>query len=110
MTREETFNELVRCNVVKVEIEFSGGNDEGGADSVELINPAGAKTQLRYEYGANDNSLYEALCGPLDRWGSFAGEFYVNGTITWDVPIRKVFLSYLEQAMQPTETADHEEV
>lgn len=102
--------------IARVEIYFSGGNDEGGADGVNYLDANGNKidslssdahqdwqtkkwvvTTYNREKGGYDTrdataeevtlaQLNEVLEAPIyDRWGSFAGEFYVDGTLTWDV-------------------------
>jgi hypothetical protein len=33
------------------------------------------------------------LSGPIyEKYGTFAGEFYVNGTLVWDVGARNVYM------------------
>lgn len=44
MTKDEVFNELAHRNIARVEIDFSGGNDEGGVDSIRA-------------YDADDNTV-----------------------------------------------------
>jgi len=101
MTKSEVFAELTRRGIKRVEVEFSGGGDEGGCDGITLFDIAGKETELKEHwgsYGADFNSrkpeknataddvLSMALCKPVyDKYYSFAGEFHVHGTVTWDV-------------------------
>lgn len=128
-----TMSALRSRGVAKVELEFSGGNDEGGVDNVTYFAADGTKIDgiptsqayvreefdpttrrfVKKGYEVYDQSLAEdgslkwgsrpatedevkwgkvrtVLEGPVeDRYGSFAGEFYVNGTVTWDVATGK---------------------
>ena len=115
---------LRELGVATVTIEFSGGNDEGGADGAQYLDAEGNEATVPssnaynesgsrydpasgkfvqqparwvvYERGGDKRDatdeevkiakISQALEFPIyDRWGSFAGEFYVQGTLTWDV-------------------------
>jgi hypothetical protein len=119
---------LRQKGVAKVEISFSGGNDEGGADGAVYLDANGEKVELprgnaheneswdpasrRYisqgwivtdwhrdsgytsrpatEEEIQFSKLEKVLEEPIyDRYGSFAGEFHVHGTLTWDVATAK---------------------
>jgi hypothetical protein len=98
---------------VKAYLSYSGGNDEGGVDEVVLALKDGMKVSLPTVYVSEmwdeaartwrrgvydgqsfralteDERMIAALCQPVeDRYGSFAGEFYVNGTLVYDVAQR----------------------
>jgi len=110
MSRDKVFATLKGMNVAKVEVFYSGGNDEGGVNQIDLFDADGKKIRSMEEYyGGNsvwdeaikgwkqaeaptdEQRLSQALCIPVyDKYGSFAGDFYVDGTITWDVENRKV--------------------
>lgn len=116
--------------VAKVVIDFSGGNDEGGADAASFLDANGDGVKMpdsgvnAYERERWDSAnqryvsegwvvwsvgptgkqeqreataeeiaaakLEKVLEAPIyDRWGSFAGEFYVHGTLEWDVATGK---------------------
>jgi hypothetical protein len=90
-------------------VRYSGGNDSGGADSVELFDASDVSLgQVTYIYSDHEydqarrewvatggpgtpeekreNELYDQLTAPVyAEWGSFAGEFYVSGALTFDV-------------------------
>jgi hypothetical protein len=98
--------ELLRKEQIgKLEIEFSGGNDEGGVDSYAAFAPDGSELKFAFERTWPDvfvdgryqqrelteeerrvNQLLDTLEQPIDdRYGSFAGDFHVNGRLTYDV-------------------------
>lgn len=124
LAQREAMNALRSRGVATVVIHFSGGNDSGGADSMEPTDADGNPVELPnssahqgteynnatgrwepgpwtvYERGSDgrpvkrDATDEEILWGKVtkvleapiyDRWGSFAGEFDVDGTLTWDV-------------------------
>jgi hypothetical protein len=111
MSRDSVFAALKKKGVAKAEVYYSGGNDEGGVNDIALLDAAGKNVgNLQEYYGApqtwdeatqrwvsapdtptDDNRLAEALGAPVyDNYGGFAGEFYVSGTVTWDVEKRTV--------------------
>jgi len=122
MSRVIVFDALKSKGVHKVEVHYSGGNDEGGVNQIELFDANGENIAHMDEYyGATqqwdeatkkyvpsapptyDQRLSEALCAPVyDKYYSFAGDFYVNGILTWDVPNCKV-------NMRGTEEVSHDE-
>jgi hypothetical protein len=104
MDRTAVFVELARQGVAKAVVNFSGGGDEGGVDSIELYNAAGENFREMQEHYPNqrwnpatrsydpetgltiEQELSVALCKPVyDKYHSFAGEFHVHGTVTWEV-------------------------
>lgn len=92
-------------------VHFSGGNDEGGVDDVILTfaDDTTERVTETYEgWGDNkkvltptqqaDNALCEALGAPVyEKYYSFAGEFYVNGTVEYDVLADTVLFSGTEE-------------
>jgi hypothetical protein len=148
MTRDEAFEELERRGVTRAVVNYSGGNDEGGVDSIYLYrseakgrdpehtyltNPVWGYLERRYGDGIArvpevdedgryvmevvestdwqgkpythkthktrpateeeiaDTKLYDALSAPVyEQWHSFAGDFYVNATVTWHTKERTV--------------------
>lgn len=121
----QTMALLRERNVATVTLEFSGGNDEGGVDSITYLDatgnevkdvPQGNAHEDRYYSGGRehndgwvvyDRSLSDnwqeqkrpatpdeikwsrvdkVLSAPIyARYYTFAGEFYVQGTLSWDV-------------------------
>lgn len=115
LERRELWAELRRRNVAKVVVSFSGGGDEGGVDNISLQDAEGNEVgTLEEDYGGStydpktgqwvpvnppnpDTALVEALVAPVyEKYGSFAGEFYVNGTVDYDVANEKVKMPYRE--------------
>lgn len=120
-TVREAVDNLRKAGVATVTVSFSGGNDEGGADSIEYLDAAGAligsipkaDAYESSEWDANTRTygpptwhVYEGynnkrpataeeikwakvaqvLESPIyERFGSFAGDFYVQGNVTWDI-------------------------
>lgn len=108
MNTSDVFAELARRGYTRAVVHFSGGNDEGRADSTRLyagdawvsFNPSRAYDRwdpLQNRFIAlertPDQHLAEGLEAPIyQEYGTFAGEFYVSGTVTWDVATRTVDL------------------
>ncbi len=99
MTRSQVFAELIARGVDAAVVEFSGGNDEGGADSITLYRGDEPTCALLAwpEAGGNasvdeaDGRLGDALSHPIfEAYGSFAGDFDVTGEVVWDVERRTV--------------------
>lgn len=116
---------LRRHGAEKAMASFSGGNDEGAVNHIELVMRDGSELELNYvrpgwdevgykcyfwsteqeqewydkqdakrdtangglDVGAKEsNFIFDVLASPVyEQWGGFAGEFYVSGTLTWDV-------------------------
>lgn len=127
MDKWEVFRVLAARGIAKVEVGFSGGNDEGGADYIRAtkaddtlvpLDTARAYRPMLYNRVTNqwesqkwmmgygdravpatpeviaESQLAEGLEGPIyERWGSFAGEFHVNGTLVWDVVAKTAVIS-----------------
>jgi hypothetical protein len=107
--KDAALQALRAAGFVSAVVRYSGGHDEGGADGITVTRGDGTTEELRetYHYPQRwddearvyvnvpdlrtaeekaTNTLYAALCQPVyDEWGSFAGEFYVNGSIEYDV-------------------------
>ena len=126
MSTTEAMNVLRSRGIVKVDVHFSGGNDEGGADGFTAFDAEGKEVALDLDSNAYEDQefdpatkrwkpigwtvhsfdpverkhgkrpatpeeieiarLRDALEAPIyEEYGGFAGEFYVDGTCTWDV-------------------------
>lgn len=103
LTRGQMFTRLHELGAAKVVVEFSGGGDEGGVDNITLYDGEGNELPIKLEenYSGSrwdgvrfvpvepntpNNELAAALAAPVnERYGSFAGEFYVSGTVDYDV-------------------------
>jgi hypothetical protein len=112
MSRSNVFAEILTRGAVKAVVYFSGGHDEGGCDSIVLVDaddkkvieldpyPEYAKNPSCGCYQCSDSKDWNVkhavldqrltafvigLKGPVDdQYGTFAGEFYVTGTVVWD--------------------------
>jgi hypothetical protein len=102
-TQAEAFDELRRREVAKAIVDFSGGNDEGGVDSIVLLdkdeNEVGTVSELWIhdreltDDEFNEDQLARALAGPVyAEYGGFAGDFSAAGTVTWSVADRDVVM------------------
>lgn len=94
--KNDTFAALRALNVAKVEITFSGGDDQGGPDSTTFVLNDSQTINCPWQmvWPERDltpqetaiNDYLDFLEAPIyERWGGFAGEFYVEGTLIWDV-------------------------
>ena len=72
-------------------VRFSGGEDEGGVDSITVHKGDKEIAQIEEGYGNSDSPLGEALSEPVyDRYSSFAGEFHVTGQVRRDLKSKTV--------------------
>ncbi|HEX3509831.1 MAG TPA: hypothetical protein VHT27_01905 [Solirubrobacteraceae bacterium] len=92
ITREQAFTRLRALGADQAVVEFSGGNDEGGADSIVLRRAGETLRELPSwpEPPANctpsEAQLIDALAAPVyEVYGTFAGDFDVTGEVIWDV-------------------------
>ena len=91
-TIEDVLRALHTQGITKVEIEYSGGNDEGSFDSPvfyaedKSVTVDWTKTLDLDEDEDFDDGNFESLIysdeGRLNQWYSFAGEYSVNGKLT----------------------------
>jgi hypothetical protein len=92
-------------------VEFSGGCDEGGADTITLYDSGGEQIASLHPYSCEnpaESKLVELLCAPVDeQYGTFSGDFEVYGTVTWDVDGEKCVLGGTERS-EWTETPAQE--
>jgi hypothetical protein len=109
MTKGAVLTELAKRGITRVEVEYSGGNDEGGVDDitfykgedvVEVPEPRRAngfvhdpktgkwvqETKGFTPEELKEGEFFEGLEAPVyAKYYSFAGEFYANGKVIWDV-------------------------
>lgn len=96
MDRKELFAELRRRGAARAIANFSGGHDEGGVDDIQLLSETGFPVGTIQPWGAEgiEKEIADVICEPVyNRYYSFAGEFYVNGTVTWDVEKETVVMT-----------------
>lgn len=92
MTRPEVFAELASRGADRAVVSFSGGNDEGGPDSIALQRGDEEIRTLPTWAGEGDTAakadaqLADALSDPIfEEYGTFAGDFDVTGEVIWDL-------------------------
>jgi hypothetical protein len=107
MTRRDVFAALTARGADRAVIDFSGGNDEGGPDSITLLCgevtvgtlpswPAGGDQTAEEQALAR---LTDALSEPVfDVYHTFAGDFDVTGEVIWDVQAQTVQMSRDERS------------
>jgi hypothetical protein len=102
LDRPGAFAELARLGADRAVVEFSGGNDEGGPDSITLYqgeNNVSALSPSAYA-GLNASAAQKAeadlvacLSQPIyDQFGGFDGDFDVYGELIWDVAAQTVHM------------------
>lgn len=126
LTREQVWEELTRRNAAKAVVHFSGGNDEGSVSRIELVDANGAeigelqeiyaptewsekeKKWVRKTQPTQEELLVNALVRPVyDKYYSFAGEYYVEGTVTFNVANRTAHMEASE-TVESYEPVDEE--
>lgn len=97
MTRPEVFAALLSRGASRAVVEFSGGNDEGGPDSITLLDGEEEIAKLQAWWSDGDTvteagaELADALCDPIfEEHGTFAGDFDVTGEVIWDAETHTV--------------------
>lgn len=97
---------FTKRGIVTAEVSFSGGNDSGGADDHTFYDAEGNKLDIRTHYHSTnrrlddgkwhtvdltdaekeDNNFLTLIDAPIYwKWGSFAGDFSVSGTMYYDI-------------------------
>lgn len=104
LTKKEMWAELKNRNVAKAIVDFSGGGDEGGVESVTLYDKDNKQIGTLQESHppqtwdsekrcwvlnrelTMDEKLVNTLAQPVyDKYYTFAGEYYVTGQVEYDV-------------------------
>lgn len=109
-TKERVFSLLRARGAVKAVLQYSGGNDEGEVESIQLHVPAGKSPEgadvtayvdlpVSWRAKEGDKELATLLEQPIDdRYGSWAGDFSAYGTLTWDVTAGTVVMDDYQQS------------
>jgi hypothetical protein len=108
LTQEEVLGILNRKGIDKVTVKFSGGHDSGGTDGI-TVDLFGEEVEWsQKELDTIKEGLYDALEAPVwDRYGTFCGEYHVDGEVIWDVKAKKVFLKGYQE-VSVTESFEEE--
>jgi len=94
MNRTEVFRRLRELGAVGAIVPFYGGNDEGFTEGITLKGAEGNTIVIIQDYYGSveeepfegADHLAEALSEPVyEEYGSFAGDFEVEGRVIWDV-------------------------
>jgi len=86
------------ASILTVVIDFSGGGDEGGVDCVRVTYDDGRTTVIEDLYQTDMGRMLPLADLPCWLYGSFAGEYWVDATITLDIPSRKVTVEGMESS------------
>lgn len=95
--RNWIYRELDKIGVAKAIVCFDGGNDDGGVQSIDYFDATGNKVKEigfdeSWEDHRSSSTLEKELTKPIyDKYHTFCGDFYVSGTLTYDVCERKNF-------------------
>ena len=129
MSAHEVFNELEKRGVKLAQVHFEGGNDSGSIDYIQLHMPDDTTVELPvpttyYQYADGkmtqmrnittddgwksvpyvpmpDDALADGLMEPVDnRYGSFAGDYSVDGNLMWYVDTRRVKFEVTESCYE----------
>jgi hypothetical protein len=113
MTKQEAMGKLRERGATRAVVEFSGGNDQGGADRICLYNGEEEICEIQEHYPhyhfdqekkewikvplPEDEYAEAELCEALTRpvyqtYGTFAGDFDVDGKVVWDVESDEVWM------------------
>jgi hypothetical protein len=98
LDRAKAFTALARLGADRAVVAFSGGNDEGGPDAITLFSGEEELRTLPTWWQSGDAEkelvpLSDALSTPVfEAYGTFAGDFAVDGQVIWDVTEKTVRL------------------
>ena len=134
LTKDQVFDLLAAADLAKVVVHFSGGNDSGSVEEIYFLDADGKRVErpglvadgwegLTYQdlYDYNQDTyewtlkptapdkhkLRDALEAPVySVYGSFAGDFYVDGEVIYDVAERDVKMTRSEQVWSESESLD----
>jgi len=102
MNRQEMWAELRQRNVAKVIVDFSGGDQPIDVHKIMLLDAEGKEIGTLQRNGDwervnppnPDMLLVDLLIGPVyERYHSFQCDFYISGTVDYDVQNEKILLN-----------------
>jgi len=88
------FEKLKKLHVSRAVVEFSGGNDNGGLDSIELYDDLNEIKII--QLNSKDPELYDMLSEILDDEIDFNGDYSVHGEVEWNLITRTCNLTKYE--------------
>lgn len=125
ISRNEVMHRLRERGATSAMVEFSGGNDQGGADRIVLYRGEEEIGELQEYYPEHafdqeekrwirtplpeverrESELAEALSEPVyETYGGFSGDFDVSGVVVWDVSADEVRMDGEESVYRPFDT------
>lgn len=108
MTKEEVFADMRQRGFVKVVAEFSGGNDEGGVERTTAYTSYVDTEGVDLGGWDTEDPVAQFLAEIVDgKYGSFAGDFYVNGNVTADLESQTIEMTGSEDVPQSHPFTDH---
>jgi len=86
---KKLYKKLESMNISKVVVSYEGGNDDGSITGITYFDNSNNKIS----FSADDpmvEALEKELSNPIyDEYRSFCGDFFVNGTLTYNVSEQK---------------------
>lgn len=102
--KSEVFEFIKRKGGDKAVVYYSGGNDEGGVDRIVILKGDKMVCRLQescFENPSSEDRFLNRLTAPVyDRYDDFAGEFYVDGEVVWDINSKTCKNEANERAME----------
>ena len=93
LSRQAIWDELERRGATGAEVSFSGKAGRGGSITTITLDRVDGREPLAVEWWDRDELAY-ALEGPVwDRFGGFAGQPAVRGTVRWTVADQLVVIT-----------------
>lgn len=99
-SKSEVFEFIARKGGDEAVVYFSGGNDEGGVNNISIRKDGKEVCELQELYETSswdgtkwvtstptdpDKPYIDSLVAPVyGKYHSFAGDFYVDGVLTWN--------------------------
>ena len=114
---QRLFAFLDSLGVSRINVEYSGGGDSGGADNIEILPKKSVFTGVAQKLDKKviefiKDDLEEDLSNPIyDRHGSFAdgGGYSVNGVVVYDVEQNKAWIEGTDHYYEYNESEDEDE-
>lgn len=92
------FEKLKKLHIARAVVEFSGGNDNGGLDSINLYDDLN-EIKVIDRLDRKDPELYDMLGETLDDEINFNGDYSVHGEVEWNLITRTCNLTKYESVV-----------
>jgi hypothetical protein len=94
VVRQKVWEELERCGATIAVVPFSGRAGAGGKAGTITLSRADRDDLVGVDRWSWRDELAYALEAPLwDRYGSFAGQPAIRGTVTWSLADRRIVIA-----------------